>query len=495
MKKRIALFVISTLFICAGLFAKGDSYIYDYWGEIEKSPDMYRVSSVFYASDLGLEVALKNPSGLFCYQDRVFIIDTDNNRIIELRYTADKTLEFTRIIDRFYANGQDVVETFSSPNDLYINPTDETIFIADTNNSRVVKLDKDLNYILSFVEPDDPTYEKGKTFMPVKVVTDVKGRAYVLAKNVNKGFIKYEYDGTFTAFYGASEVTYNLADLFWKKFSTRAQREQMEQFVPTEYSNAYIDSSGFIFAVLRTFSEWELRSDKAKPIRRLNALGKDILVKNGIGSNGGNLPIGDLMWGNAAGIKGPARFSDVTVLENEVYVVIDETRGRLFGYNNQGYLLFAFGNKGNIQGYFRSPSAIEHSGRDLFVLDSQGCSLTVFAPTDLGNLVYDATEMYAEGEYDEAARIWEEVLKINGTYDLAYIGMGKAYMRQEKYHDAMDAFGLKRDKKNYSKAFQYFRKEWIETNIGWIMGLLIAVVVIWLVSVIVKRIKWEMADL
>ncbi|MCQ2598245.1 MAG: hypothetical protein MJ181_10425 [Treponema sp.] len=494
--KKIALFVISTLFICASLFAKGDSYIYDYWGEVEKSPDMYRVSSVMYASDLGLDVSLKNPSGLFCYKNLVYILDSDNNRIIELEYTADKTLVFRRVIDSFNANGADVITTFNSPKDMYINPEDETIFIADTNNSRVVKLDKDLNYLLSFVEPDDPTYEKGKTFMPEKVVTDVKGRAYVLAKNVNKGFIKYEYDGTFTSFYGASEVTYNFSDYLWKKyFSTRAQREQMEQFVPTEYSNAYIDSTGFIFATVKTFSEWDLRSDKAKPIRRLNALGKDILVKNGIGSNGGNLPIGDLMWGNAAGIKGPARFADVTVLDNEVYVVIDETRGRIFGYDNQGYLLYAFGGKGNIQGYFRTPSAIEHCGRDLFVLDSQGCSLTVFTPTDLGHLVYNATEQYAEGKYDDAADTWSEVLLQNGTYDLAYVGIGKSYMRQKKYKDAMDYFGLKRDKKNYSKAFQYYRKEWIEANIGWIIIVLVVVVVAWLASRIVKRLKWEMADL
>lgn len=490
MKKRITLFIISTLLMCAGLYAKGDSYIYDYWGEIEKSPDMYRVSSVMYASDLGLDVSLKNPSGLFCYKNYVYIMDSENNRIIELVYTEDKTLVFSRIIDSFNANGHDVVTTFNNPKDMFINAEDETIFIADTNNGRVVKLDKDLNYMLSFLEPDDPTYEKGKTFLPEKVVTDVKGRAYILARNVNKGFLKYEYDGTFTAFYGASEVTYNFSDYIWKKLATRAQREQMESFVPTEYSNAYIDSSGFIFAVLRTFSEWELKSDKAKPIRRLNALGKDILVKNGE-----YLPIGDLQWGNAAGIKGPARFADVTVLDNEVYIVIDETRGRIFGYDNQGYLLFVFGGKGNIQGFFRTPSAIEHSGRDLFVLDSQGCSLTVFTPTELGHLVYDATEQYANGEYDKAAETWESVLTQNGTYDLAYIGIGKSFMRQKKYGDAMDAFGLKRDKKNYSKAFQYYRKEWIESNIGWILAVLVVVIVAWLGSRIVKRIKWEMADL
>lgn len=490
MKKRITLFLISLIFISASVFAKGDSYIYDRWEEIEKSPDMYRVSSVLYANNLGLEKSFKNPSGLYCYKNYVYILDSDNNRIIELVYNEDKTLSFSREITKFDANGSGVDETFNCPKDMYINPEDETIFIADTNNARVVKLDKDWKFLLAFTEPDDPTYEKGKAFMPEKVVSDVKGRAYILAKSINRGFLKYEYDGVFQGFYGASEVTYTTWDYIWKTmFSTRAQREQMVQFVPTEYSNAFMDSKGFIFATIKTFNEWDLKGN-VKPIRRLNALGKDILVKNAR-----NLPVGDQIWGNAAGITGPSKFADITVLDNECYVAIDETRGRLFGYDNQGYLLFAFGGKGNIQGYFRNPVAIEHCGRDIFVLDSQGCSLTVFAPTECGNMVYDATELYAEGKYDDAASMWEKVLKQNGNYDLAYVGLGKSYLRQNRYKEAMEYFKLKHARKNYSKAFTYYRKEWIEENLWWILIVAGVLIVTWLVSRVVRKIKWEMNQL
>lgn len=475
------LITLTCLFtLCAGLFAKGDTYIYDYWAEIEKSPDVYRVSSVLYADDLKLDKKMSNPSGLFCVGKTVFICDSDNNRIIELTYNDNKTVSLNRVITEFKSDDPETVTTFSGPQDIFINDKDNTMFIADTGNGRVVKLDNDLNLLVTFVEPDDPTYEKGKTFFPQKVVTDEKGRAYVLAKNVNKGFIKYESDGTFTGFYGASEVTYNWSDYIWKKLATRKQREQMELFVPTEYSNAYIDQEGFVYAVTKTFNQWDLRSDKAKPIRRLNALGGDILVKNGT-----DLPIGDLQWGNAAGIKEPAHFTDITVLEDEVYIVVDESRGRIFGYNNQGYLLYAFGGKGNIDGFFRAPAAIEHIGKDLFILDSQNASLTVMSPTTYGELIYTATELYAVGDYDGSAAAWEEVLKQNGNYDLAYIGLGKSSLRQENYKDSMEYFKLKRSKRNYSKAFMYYRKEWIEKNIGWVVALLLVIV---LVPFIVKRI-------
>ncbi|MCR4952546.1 MAG: hypothetical protein K6A43_00590 [Treponema sp.] len=487
-RKKILFTAVCLFSICAGLFAKGDTYIYDYWGEVEKSPDAYRVSSVLYADDLKLDTPLKNPSSLFSIGNLIYLVDTDNNRIIELVYNDNKTLSLSRVIDRFNSNGQ-VVETFNGPTDIFITD-DGFIFVADKMNGRVVKLDKDLNYLFSFVEPDDPTYEKGKTFYPQKVVADSKGRAYILAQNVNKGFLKYEYDGTFTGFYGASEVVFNVTDYLWKKFSTRAQREQMESFVPTEYANAYMDKEGFIFAVLNTFSEWDLKSDKAKPIRRLNALGSDILVKLS-----DNLPIGDLTWGNAAGIKEPSWFTDITVLDNEVYITVDVNRGRIFAYNNQGYLLFAFGGRGNIDGFFRSPSAIEHVGKDLFVLDSMNASLTVFTPTEYGNLIYEATELYAEGDYDGSADKWTEVLKLNGNYDLAYIGLGKAKLRQEEYKEAMDYFRLKRDKRNYSKAFQYYRKEWIERNLSWMVTLLIIIVLTPFVVKWIKRLRWELKSL
>ena len=221
----------------------------------------------------------------------------------------------------------------------------------------------------------------------------------------------------------------------------------------------------------------------------MNALGKDILVKNW------DPPIGDLQWGNAAGISDPSKFADITVLDNDVYLAVDESRGRIFAYDNQGRLLFAFGGRGNIDGFFRKPAAIEHIGKDLFVVDSLNASITVFTPTEYGNLIYRATEQFACGEYDESAESWAKVLEYNGNYDLAYVGLSKAFLRQHKYKEAMDYAKVKRDRRNYSKAFKYYRKEWIEKNIGWITGIIIALIVISLVIKVVKKIKWELETL
>ena len=138
---------------------------------------------------------------------------------------------------------------------------------------------------------------------------------------------------------------------------------------------------------------------------------------------------------------------------------------------------------------------IEHIEKDLFVLDGQNASITVFTPTDYGNLIYKATEQFACGEYDESAETWAKVLEYNGNYDLAYIGLGKACLRQNKYKEAMDYFKTKRDRRDYSKAFKYYRKEWIEANIGWMVGLLLVIIVAAFVIKIVKKVKWELETL
>ena len=155
MRRKIILMLAGLFTLCAGLFAKGDTYIYDYWGEMEKSPDVYRVTHVVYADDLNLSTPLKNPTSLFTYGNSLFVVDTDNNRIIELEYTAKKTLAFKRVIDRVNTN-DDSEATFDGPRDIFVN-TDGTMFIADTNHGRVLKVDENLNVIFTLKEPDDPT--------------------------------------------------------------------------------------------------------------------------------------------------------------------------------------------------------------------------------------------------------------------------------------------------------------------------------------------------
>lgn len=459
------------------------SYIYDYWGDVQEMPDAYNVCRVFTSIDLGLDKLLKNPSGMYVHDNMIYICDTGNDRIVICERTDADSIEVVKTVERI--KGDVDTKTFSGPTDIAVSD-DGNIFIADKGNARILKVDSDFKYILEFGKPDDTAISADLVFQPNKIVIDTAERVYCIANNINRGLCKYEADGTFSGFVGATKVTYDFQQYLIKKFASQEQLAQMESFVPTEYDNIYMDKEGFIYTVTDAGTEEDLKSGDADAVRKLNLLGSDILVRNG------EWPIyGDLYMGGGGGFAGPSLFTDVTVLDNDIYVCLDKNRGRCFGYDDQGNMVFIFGGNGNMDGYFRQPAALEHMGNDLIVLDSLDCSITLFTPTEFGSLVYTAMEKFDEGEYEASGEAWETVMKLDGNYTLAYIGIGRSLLRQKQYEEAMDYFDLKYDADNYSKAFQQYRKKWVEKNIAIIVIVILAIFLIPLGIGKIRSIKRE----
>lgn len=492
MRRLLALLAIAMLLVSMGSayavedgFSQTYTYNYDFWSDIRKSPDAYRVSDVISAVSLGLDKAFNRPQSLFVQGNDLYICDTYNNRIVQVRY-ENQEYKLVRVIDTI--KGSDV-NTFNTPNDVFVD-TEGNLYVADTNNERVVMVDRNLNFVKQFIKPQDATFDQKASFLPSKLVVDVSGRVFCLATNVNKGLIKFENDTTFTGYIGANKAKYSFYDYIWKRFlSSKEQRAQQEAFVPTEYANLYMDEDGFIYATNTVFSEYDLRSDVAQPIRRLNGIGDDILIKNDKYP-----PIGDLVWEEQSNEYGPSKLVDITVLPDDIYVAIDRTRGRLFGYDSQGIMMWAFGTIGNFDGAFTSAISIEHMGYDLFVLDQSQANVTVFTPTEYGQLIYDDNADYVKGDYDGSAEKWNQVLQLNANYNMAFIGVGRALLRQEHYKEAMDYFEMAEDRENYGKAFRLYRKEMVEENIGWAMVVIVTVVVLALGNSARKKMKAEVEE-
>jgi sugar lactone lactonase YvrE len=330
---------------------------------------------------------------------------------------------------------------------------DGFLYIADTNNSRVLKLDREWNHVSTILKPDDESFDENIDFRPLKLVVDLASRLFVQAQNVNKGLIEFDGRGEFTGYMGANRVWVNPIDYIWRLLSTRAQRERMDLFIPTEYNNLALDTEGFIYVT-------NSAGPQIDPVRRLNAMGQDILIRNGYED-----PEGDLAFGDAAGISGRSAFIDVVAMENDSFACFDRKRGRIFMYDFQGNLLYAFGGIGNREGSFLQPVALDRMGDSLYTLDSRAASLTRFDLTGYGVKINQALTEYRAGRYESSAAVWEEVLKMNGNYDLAYIGIGRAALRERDYLKAMRYYELKHFRTGYGKAFQLYRKQWIEENI------------------------------
>ena len=301
--------------------------------------------------------------------------------------------------------------------------------------------------------------------------------------------MEFDKEGNFPTLW-ANPVKATLWQALQKAYDQGAKSEN-DLVCSTECSNLAIDKDDFLYAATNTFTTDQLATMKTvNPVRKLNSIGEDILVRNGY-----EPPIGDLQWGAGGDMTGPSRFEDVTAMDNDTYFCLDRNRGRIFGYDFQGNMLYAFGGAGNKLGYFQYPVSIEHMGTDLFVLDNRAVSVTRFTLTEFGKYINEGLALYKEGLYEESAEYWKKALRLNGNYDLAYIGIGRALLRKGEYQEAMKYFKSKRDYNNYSKAFAEYRKEWVEENIQYLLiGAAALVIVPLVISKILKRFKGGAAN-
>jgi DNA-binding beta-propeller fold protein YncE len=436
------------------------TYNYDFWEEQVASPDAYRVGAYILGSSLGVGHFV-DPQGLFIRGNRIYVCDSGNNRILLIEAEENGVYKVVSSVSSVTISG--VASPFKYPMDIF-ESRDGTLYIADTDNNRILILDSEWNYISAIYKPDDESLGEFTEFLPIKLVVDFANRLFVQARNVNKGLMEFNSRGEFSGYMGANKVYVNPVDYVWKLLSTQAQKERMDLFIPTEYSNLSIDNDGFIYVTNST--------GQTEPVRRLNAMGQDILIRNGY-----EKPVGDLVFGNAGGISGRSRFIDVIAFDNDSYACFDRTRGRIFMYDFQGNLLYAFGGVGNREGSFIQPVALDRMGNSLYALDSRSAAITRFDLTGYGAMVNKALDEYRVGRYEASAEIWEEVLKMNGNYDLAYIGIGRAALRQSEFQKAMKYYKLKHYREGYGKAFQLYRKQWTEENL-WKILLVLGILII-----------------
>lgn len=478
----IALFVLfATIACCTPLLALEDtfvpyrSYTYNYWLDSVAAPIPYVPEKIITSVELGLE--LNSPQDLFVGKDKlVYLLDSGNNRLLLL----DGEMKVVKIIDSFI--NQNKEDNFNNPRGIFVNQ-DGDIYIADTGNKRVVVLNSEglLKQVIGIPRSDiRGLIPENYNYNPIKVVADRAGRVYVISGKTYDGLIQFESDGQFGGFIGAPRVRPSMFDYFWKRFiATEEQREKMALTLPTEFINLDIDDRGFIYT---TVAE---RGRDGEPIRRLNPAGKDVLLKNK-----SRPPVGDYgssvqdVEGNL--ILPPSQFVDIAVGENGIYSALDVERGRVFTYDMYGELLSVFGHRSLQKGAVTNPVALDlYMDNRILVLDADLGQITVYKPTEYQEMIFAAVNNYHSGEYELSTTYWREVLRLNSNYDLAYIGLGEAYLLQNEYEQAMDNFRLGQDREGYSEAFALHRMEVVAENFGKIVGGLVALIII-----ILSGIKW-----
>ncbi|MHB8962397.1 MAG: YIP1 family protein [Saccharofermentanales bacterium] len=432
-----------TINIPAGA-ASYKGYIYNSWDEAVPSQIGYEPAATYTGSDFGDGAgALLNPKDLFVTDDdTIYLLDSGNNRVVIL----DKDFKLVRILSEFRDNEEIVL--LDNPTGIFVD-AEGSILIADPNNQRVLVSDDDGNITRRLGKPDTDMLEKDLEFKPQKVLTDRSGLTYVTATGVYQGALLYKPDGTFDGFFGSNSVELSaslLLDRLWKGLLTDSQISNISKYIPEEFTSFDIDGKDFVYTVTQTASV-------TKKIKKLNPIGNNILTAN---------KFGELEVLFVGGSLTASRFVDVSVDRNGNINVLDQQNNRVFQYDKEGLLLFVFGGSGFQSGTFQSPVAISQLGDKILVLDSKKGAISVFAKTAFGELVHQAINYYNDGEYAQSADLWKDVLKLDNNYEIAYISIGKALFADKEYKAAADYFKLGNYRKGNSDAFEAYRNQIIQ---------------------------------
>lgn len=438
-------------------------------------------------------VRLSNAAGITVTKDGMYIADSDNARILRANKNQD---------------GEWVVDG------VYLTPNDNIFYQMSSN--------------ISILEVSGVTL-----FQPQKVAVDQTGRLYCIAQNVYEGIMEFHTSGAFNRFLGKNEVVANPLKKFWTKIFSETQIASLNLDLPPEFTNIAMDENGFLYATSHPDAD---ATTNANMVKMINTSGVDIMKRNGYVT-----PDGDAVYLTTSTeegvIIGMSNLVGITVSRNGNFTIVDELRGRLFTYDNEGNLLYITGEQpaGNsssgsttlsssiidpvaIRYFYRDSGSLDEEGNPieeevLLVLDTVSKSIILFETTEFGQAVNTATELYQKGIVEDkyalnangeiilddegnpvieqygAEHYWREVQRRDGNYALANLGIGKALLRRGEYKEAMNYFELAHSATYYSKAYSEYRDAILSKNFSWIMTAVILLVVVWIVLSYRKYLK------
>lgn len=491
LKILIVSFLLVILFTVSSFAAAPyDTYTYSYDGNVQISPAAY--IPVSKTGEFGEAGALKNPNDILYDKERdlIIIADTGNSRII----VTDKNFSLIKMITEF--DNQGVIDTFNEPYGIFLN-NDGNLYVADTKNSRILVFDKDFSLIKVLPPISADILPEGFSYNPISVAVDNADNVYVVSMNTNMGVISLDPDGNFEGFFGAQEVSVNPLELVWRTVMSEEQLERSESYVSVEYSNLTIDEKGFVYVTCTDIDRYELynavknrsNSSAYAPVKKLNPAGTDVLVRNGFFP-----PVGDINFSAYTGKdeNKPSQISDIELLDNGMYALLDTNQNKLFTYDSSGNLLYAFGGIGEAAGLYNSLCALTWNDGVFYTLDSYNGTVTILERTEYGNLLDTVIGYQETMQYEKANELWQDIISQNNNFDMAYLGLGKIALEKGEYQKAMDYFEIIGDKTYYEKAYKLYREELL-AKIGFIIFAVVIAVILLLIYLMGRTGKYNEA--
>ncbi len=421
-----------------------------------------------------------NPQDIFIDKnDNIYIVDTGNRRIVKMNSNYET-------VGIYY--GPD--KAFKAPQGIFVDD-DGDMYVADTENNRIVHMDPDGKLVEEFGNPESEL-NTGEIFEPSKLIVSKTGYIYVVR---GENIMAIDGNGEFRGNYGQTNIGYSLSEVLLRMFASEEQRAFVAKRLASAYISVTLGDDGMIYATSMEREEGE--------IKKLNSVGNNIYRKyKTVGSSIRN-PISDFInknilkavvagnsfkfgeYFNDVGMYQEPYFVDICVDSEGIVTVLERLNSRVYQYDQDGNMLVAFGGRGSKVGTFGRLAAIDVDSKgNLLILDAANANIQVFEPTEFIQLVHEATSSYNNGDYANSYDLWRKVLATDENYDLAHVGIARTYYKQGEYQLSMEESQLVGNRDVYTMAFDEYK--FVVLRKYFVQILLIAAAIIALVVILLR---------
>jgi hypothetical protein len=376
--------------------------------------------------------SFRNIREIHVYNDYVFVLDQSDydNRIV----VFDDKHDYVALID--------LPDTIYRAEGFYL--TEDRLYIADSGLNKegslfVYAFDYEtyaLEELNRFGKPRSPLFGEDTPFIPMKVVVDSRNNLYIVSDGALNGVVQMSESGRFFGFFGANKSDVpSLRAAFQIFFPSRSRR-----VLPPTPTNLALDREGYVYTVTEGLSGTGLKKFN---VASRNFLPEDLNV----------------IQGNIAVTAGKT---------HNVFTL--NSNGTIREYDFEGNMLFSFGGTlvgDQRRGLFQSPISLAVDQRHrILVADNVLNQIQIMERTDFAERVHLAIDRFLENDFEQGIDIWNDILFYNAWFELAYKGIGDAYMSEGNYREAMDAYYKTGDIECYSDAFWELRNNAIDDFIG-----------------------------
>jgi len=375
------------------------------------------------------------------------------------------------------------------------------IFVCDRAAKKIIVFDAETyEYVRTIHKPESALLGE-ETFSPYAVAVDKYGRIFVVSESSYEGVIMLNSDGLFSGFIGAQKTTADPFEAIWQKIFGTGDIDSAVKNFSEPFNNIAVTADGLVYVTIdfddpkdqqQQYAALKSKEPGYSPVKLLNSTGVEIMKRNGFFDPGGEV---DIFMPTEV-----SKITDIAIGENGAWSIFDQKRFRIFTYDQNGNLLFAFGDKGSQVGngsdvraitYQTVPTVVTDANKNpvigedgkpvvktvynLVALDyiENSGTVTVYKPTEYYGKIMSALGNENAHDFDAAIRDWQDVLTSNNNFDLAYIGIGKAYFNKGNNAKAMEYLSSAYETDYYSKAFSNARNEILSI---WMIPMVVAIV-------------------